>query len=411
MWYVRKGGATMNTSVLGKDRIVTLDIIRGMAILGIFLVNMPSFSGSHLQTYEGVDKITRMLFDMFVQKKFYTIFSFLFGLGFYIFMKRAESKGENVSLLFSRRLLILLVFGILHLVFLWHGDILHIYALIGFFLLAFYRRNAKTVLIWGITLILVIPLLFTGAMELLTFDNDLFYEEEVDISNSPDSDMSGNEESEIETSATLPFLEFSGGDLLPLLIGTIITLPFMPDILGMFLLGLFAGKINLFRRVHELKRKLRITQLILFLVSIPSLVVIVLGYVKAEGAVSSVSLGNDSYVHLSGLTLSIFYIITIALMLEKKVWRKLLNPFRYVGQMALTNYLCQTIFGVILFYGFDLYGRISLTEGLLYSILFYCVQMLFSKLWLKRFRFGPFEWLWRTMTYGKLQSFKITTDK
>ncbi|MBY0122116.1 DUF418 domain-containing protein [Bacillus sp. S/N-304-OC-R1] len=394
-----------STSVLGKDRMMTLDVIRGIAILGIFLVNMPAFTGSEFMVYTGVDKTIRMLFDMFIQTKFYTIFSFLFGLGFYIFMTRAEARGEKVFWLFSKRLFALLLFGILHLVFLWYGDILHSYALIGFFLLLFYRRKAKTVLIWGLSLILFFQFL-TGASALLAHVGEQL-DETLNISEELRMETLAEGEKKIEAYSTLSYPELLKWRMPNELVKVITNEPFViPDLLGMFLLGLYAGKINLFRRVTELKRKLRIIQLVTLLVSIPPLALIVFNYSKLDEVVFMTSLGNYFYLHFTGFTLSIFYIVSIALMLEKQLWKRVLNPFRYVGQMALTNYLCQTFFGVIVFYGFGLFGKISLAQGLLFSIIFYCVQILFSYLWLKKFQFGPFEWVWRVMTYGKAQQFK-----
>ncbi|QED47039.1 DUF418 domain-containing protein [Cytobacillus dafuensis] len=396
-------------SVLGNNRIITLDVIRGLAILGIFLVNMPSFTGSEYMVYEGIDKTIRMLFDMFIQTKFYTIFSFLFGLGFYIFMTRAEARGEKVFFLFSRRLLVLLLFGILHLVFLWRGDILHSYAIIGFFLLFFYRRKAKTVLIWGLVLILSFQFL-TGASALLTYIGEQL-DPSLNVSESIRAETLAEGAKKTEAYTTLSYPELLEWRIPNELKELIWNIPFsIPDILGMFLLGLYAGKINLFRRVKELKRKLRITQIITLFISIPPLIAIVWGYSQHEEVTFMYNLGNYFFLHFSGFTLSIFYIVTVALMLEKQTWQRVLNPFRYVGQMALTNYLAQTFFGVIVFYGFGLYGQVSLTEGFLYSIAFYCVQIIYSYFWLKNFQFGPFEWLWRLMTYGKMQKFKKETS-
>lgn len=392
-------------SVLGKNRIVTLDIIRGFAIFGIFLVNMPTFTGSEFMVYTGTDKTIRMLFDMFIQTKFYTIFSFLFGLGFYIFMTRAEAKGEKVFFLFSRRLFALLLFGILHLVFLWHGDILHTYAIIGFFLLLFYRRKAKTVLFWGLLLIISFQLIM-GALSMLAYIGEHF-DESMNISEDLREETLARGEDKVEAYTTLSYTELLKWRIPNELKELIWNIPLsFPEILGMFLLGLFAGKVNLFSRINELKRKLRITQLTTLFISIPPLVAIVWGYSQHDEVISMYSLGNIFFTQFSGFTLSIFYIVTIALMLEKQTWQRVLNPLRYVGQMALTNYLCQTFLGVIVFYGFDLYGQVSLAKGLLYSIGFYCVQIIFSYFWLKKFQFGPFEWLWRVLTYGKVQKFK-----
>lgn len=394
-----------NESVLGKNRIVTLDIIRGFAIFGIFLVNMPSFTGSEFMVYTGMDKTIRMIFDLFVQTKFYTIFSFLFGLGFYIFMTRAEARGEKVFKLFSRRLLALLLFGILHIVLLWEGDILHNYAITGFLLLLFYRRKPKTILIWAFLLILFFQFIM-GASAALTYIGEKF-DDSLNVSEEMKQETIARGQEKIEAYTTLSYGELLKwrvpNEEIELIYNILIVIP---DVLGMFLLGLFAGKIDLFRRVQELKRKLQITQIITLFLSIPALVAIIWSYSQLDEVTFMYSLTNYFFVHFSGFTLSIFYIVTIALLLENATWKRILNPFRYVGQMALTNYLSQTLFGVIVFYGFGLFGQVSLSSGLLYTIAFYCFQVVFSYFWLKKFQFGPCEWLWRVMTYGKVQKFK-----
>ena len=136
----------MTQNISQGERIHSIDIIRGIAVLGIFLVNWPIIAGIDSRdlsgVYEGLDSYIRLFYDMFIQTKFYTIFSFLFGLGFYIFMTRAEAKTDRPKTLFVRRLLILLLFGFLHYVLLWDGDILHSYAIAGFFLFLFYKKTS-----------------------------------------------------------------------------------------------------------------------------------------------------------------------------------------------------------------------------------------------------------------------------
>ena len=160
----------MNSSpVLGKERIVTIDIIRGFALFGIFLVNMPAFhSADFLRSiyaveaeWSGADYWIDLFFTLFIDMKFFTMFSFLFGLGFYIFMSRAEQKGLKVKSLYLRRILGLFLFGLSHLILLWFGDILHTYALTGLLLLFFYKRKIKTMIIWAFSLLFVINVLFS----------------------------------------------------------------------------------------------------------------------------------------------------------------------------------------------------------------------------------------------------------
>ncbi|PDY96059.1 DUF418 domain-containing protein, partial [Bacillus thuringiensis] len=139
-------------------RIHSLDIIRGIAILCILFANLPTMTGLdpfNQAGYTSTDKTIRFLVDLFIQTKFYTIFAFLFGVGFYIFMKNTEAKGYPMYKLFTRRLCILLVFGLLHFTFLWYGDILHAYAIAGFILLFFYKRSTKLIFIAGCSFLTV----------------------------------------------------------------------------------------------------------------------------------------------------------------------------------------------------------------------------------------------------------------
>lgn len=140
-----------------------LDVIRGFALFGILLVNMPAFHSPNFINqlysvdvpYGGLDAVVYAFLQLFVQVKFFTIFSFLFGVGFYLFMKRAEAKGLRMKSLFFRRASILLIIGLLHLIFLWFGDILHLYAVGGFLLVAFYNRMPKTLIKWAFSLLAI----------------------------------------------------------------------------------------------------------------------------------------------------------------------------------------------------------------------------------------------------------------
>ncbi|WP_368654170.1 DUF418 domain-containing protein [Ornithinibacillus sp. 4-3] len=165
-----------------KERIESLDIIRGIALFGILLVNMPLFQSPQLiadlymmsPELSSSDQFLRMLLDVFVETKFFTIFSFLFGVGFYIFMERAVNKTDHFYRLYSRRLIVLAIFGFLHLCLLWYGDILLGYALAGFFLIFFYKRKQKTILLWlmsfSIALIGLLVFGIFGSTDLATME-------------------------------------------------------------------------------------------------------------------------------------------------------------------------------------------------------------------------------------------------
>ncbi|WP_110113127.1 DUF418 domain-containing protein [Bacillus sp. CGMCC 1.16541] len=402
----------MNVSPIStRDRIVTIDIIRGFALFGIFLVNMPAFhspdfkvqiSGMHVE-YTGIDYWVDLFLQMFVQMKFFTIFSFLFGLGFYIFMSRAEQKGFNVKRLFSRRLLGLLLFGALHLIFLWFGDILHLYAITGFLLLFFYKRKPKTILIWAFSILFLFHALIS-----LTFlvPETMLEDMQADMQEGYDEKLN-NYVAVYEQASYIDWVLYRIDIEIPSILANLpITL--MP-VLSLFLFGLYAGKIGLFERVEEQRNLLRKVQVFSFLIGV--IFAILLGLVKTKGW--NVGAYEDSVIQLftslSGVGLCFFYISTLTLLLQAENWQKRLRPLGYVGQMALTNYLLQTILCVILFLGFNLYGQISLTTGTILCFIIYSLQVFISRKWLQMYRFGPFEWLWRTMTYRKVQQFKKQT--
>ncbi len=393
-----------STPISGRERIVTIDIIRGFALLGIFLVNMPAFhSPAFLEShpdYSGVNYWLDLLFQMFVQTKFYTIFSFLFGLGFYIFMSRAEQKGLQINRLFSRRLFALLLFGVLHLVFLWFGDILHTYAITGFLLLLFYKRKPKTLLIWAFSLLFVFHAMVSAqflapASKLETINTEA------------DQDRASMLSEYVDMYENAPYGELVSYRLQTEMGRVAANIPFtIITVLAMFLFGLYAGKKGVFKPDSQhlpLIKKVWWTTLVL---SIP--LVALLAIFKTEVIDVGVYQQNATYLFtsLSGLTLCFFYISSLTLMLRREFWQKLLRPLGYTGQMALTNYLLQTFISVGIFLGLGYFGKVSLAEGTLICLAIYVAQTLFSYIWLKNFRFGPFEWLWRTLTYGYIQPMK-----
>ncbi|WP_338449666.1 DUF418 domain-containing protein [Niallia oryzisoli] len=393
-----------STPISSRERIVTIDIIRGFALLGIFLVNMPAFHSPAFLVrspdYTGLDQWLDLLFQMFVQTKFYTIFSFLFGLGFYIFMSRAEQKGLKINRLFLRRLFALLLFGALHLVFLWFGDILHTYALTGFLLLLFYKRKPKTLLIWAFSLLLVFHAMVSAQFLVPASKLEAFTTE----SSQEDAGKLAEYVDMYENATYIEWVSYrlqtEMGMILANIPFTIIT------VLAMFLFGLYAGKIGVFKpdSPHlSMIKKIWLTTLVL---SIP--LVALLAIYKLNIIDVGVYQQNAVYLFtsLSGITLCFFYMSSLTLLLRRDFWQKLLRPLGYTGQMALTNYLLQTFISVGIFLGLNYYGKVSLAEGTLICLVTYAGQTLFSYYWMRNFRFGPFEWLWRTMTYGYIQPMK-----
>ncbi|SHF95536.1 DUF418 domain-containing protein [Ornithinibacillus halophilus] len=394
-------------SVTGNERIRTIDIIRGFALFGIFLVNMPSFHSPEFMKvihgfkmeYTGLDYWVDAFFTVFVDMKFFTMFSFLFGLGFYIFISRAKQKGIGANGLFVRRALALLLFGVIHLISLWFGDILHTYALAGLFLLFFYQRKIKTMLIWAISFIVVynafIGLMLLIPSEILT---------EIEASSPSIAGIISEYVSVYQQAGYGEWLTYRLGTELPLILLNLV--PAMIPIFAMFLIGLAAGKAGIFQNITEHLALFKKVRLITFLISLPFVVLLALFVLDILNWGVKQTYVTEVLTSVSSIPLCLFYISALTVFLHNGKWQRMLRPLAYTGQMALTNYLMQTVISLTIFVGFGYYGEVSLAMGTLICVVIFAGQIVFSTLWMKRFRFGPFEWIWRTLTYLKIQPMK-----
>ncbi|QQK79513.1 DUF418 domain-containing protein [Salicibibacter cibi] len=389
------------------ERIHTLDIIRGIAVLGIIIANMYvfktlfadetklMFTGAVLP--DGMfNQIVSIFVSFFIDNKFYPMFSLLFGLGFFIFYDRLRQKGLSAGRLFSRRLVFLLVIGLIHLVFLWTGDILHTYALAGFLLLLFINRKPRTILLWAVlmlgigTFILTAMLTVSGLM-LSMMGTDEFVQ----------NDTRGMAITTMMEGTYMEILQYRFvNEVVPVLFNVFLT---VPGILPLFLIGLYMGKTRMF---HDVAANLNRWKKICIHSCWSGLasVAIVVGLKYGLGPLpASISYGISEGLHfLAGPILMLFYVSALVLLLHSGGRLKLFMPIAAVGRMALTNYLLQTLIGVSIFYGFGLglFGQVSIGGGFLLAIAIYIIQLILSHFYLKKFKQGPLEYLWRKWTYG-----------
>ncbi|EMJ6443781.1 DUF418 domain-containing protein [Bacillus cereus] len=376
-------------------RIHSLDIIRGIAILCILFANLPTMTGldSFNQAgYTGTDKTIRFLVDLFIQAKFYTIFAFLFGVGFYIFMTNTEAKGYHMYKLFTRRLCILLVFGLLHFTFLWYGDILHAYAIAGFILLFFYKRSTKLIFIAGcsfltVSYVLHIIVFLRASSSITEVPN---YYQYMFTGNTTNHTVNLFIHYSHQVKARLFFLMTQ--EFQQLLIG-------IPEYIGLFLIGLWAGKKNIFKRVLELIKKIRFLQWSSLCISCLLSCPILYYFIKTDVYYSQ---DVQLWILFGGKMLAIFYICTLLRVCENKKYIEYLHPFMNVGQYALTNYITQSILTlVILSWCFKDVSNVYYWKLCIFGLLIIFVQIIFSKIWSKYFRYGPIEWVWRKGVYKK----------
>ncbi|MFZ5354057.1 MAG: DUF418 domain-containing protein [Bacillota bacterium] len=407
-----------------ENRIKEIDIIRGFALFGVLLVNVVFFGHITLMGYlNGItplthplnisslpDRISAIFILLFADGKFYTIFSFLFGLGFYIFMKRAEEKELKPKALFSKRMLALFLFGVLNYAFLYYGDILHVYAIGGVILMAFRKRSVKSLMIW-----VALLLMMTTAISVFIFSySPAFLDAKyglVDFITCNDAVKSS-----FDAYRASSFLEIVKYRMTFELSIIPMNLVFMiPKTLAMFLIGMSFGKLNIFQNIEGnlsfIKRLWKITGM---LGGLSVLACLVTGYPLSEALSGLLDPKIYKLSYEAGTVfISLFYISTLLLLLRKNSFRKILSPLQAVGKMALSNYLAQCLICSLVFYGhgMGLIGRTGIFFGVIFTIVFYGLQILYSNLWFRHFKFGPLEWIWRSFTYSrylKANSQKLT---
>lgn len=393
----------LNEPISFKDRVHEIDGIRGFALLGILMMNIMSFASPMMQysiegrentlfTSTAADEGVIMFINTFVTANFYTMFSFLFGLGFYIFLTRANEKGHHANRLFIRRIILLLLFGLMHGILLWYGDILWTYAVAGIFLLLFYKLSPKTNLITGIVILsagTVFTLLIAGLGSMMG-----------DIEAASSFRLWFDMQETILNGSYIDMIIMNSSIMTLMLFQAFVT---VPNVLAMFLIGLYAAQKGIFQNLDAHRSLINRTAVIGLSVGLP--VKILSGYGLTYGGMdpfwSSIGILANT---LGGPLMALSYIALFLIIARKtKVFVKLLQP---VGQMALTNYISQTVIMLIIFYGFNLFNQVSPVWFIPIVISVFIFQVVISHIWMRVFRYGPLEWLWRSFTYLKLMPIK-----
>ncbi len=415
------------TPVSPGERVAEIDILRGFALLGICIINIPGFYAPYLLMMAGedlyphpVDKTAEWLVNFLGSGKFNSMFSFLFGVGFAIQMGRAATKGAAFVPLYLRRLLVLFLFGVAHILFLWDGDVLHMYALLGLPLI--FLRKLRDGWLWAIAgLCVVAPIAWNGykLYEQKPPEHPPSYfreraEEQLRIyGRGPYDDVLAR-----YTKSTLPDSPpvFGRGEYWPTvrervrMIREVYTeyggLWFFPVLGATMMAGFIVGRRRVFDDVPAHLPAIRRVALWTGVGGLALAAAFATASSLADpGALRPTPLGFAAHALylLNRPVLCAFYICVIVLLAQRTAWRRAMYPLAAAGRMPLTNYLGQSAVHSTLFYGYGLgfYARVTPALGVLIAVGTYVFEVIFSIAWMSRFRFGPLEWLWRTLTYGK----------
>lgn len=419
--------------VTERERIITLDVLRGFALFGILMVNMPFFAMPFILVFfdpslaEGPigERLAFSLVKLFFEYKFISLFSLLFGIGFVVQLTRATARGGSFIPQYLRRIIILFLIGFIHAIGLWYGDILLMYSIAAVVLLFCASLSSRTLFILAIVSLLIGTVLSFGINGLQYVATEMGVEqaersyaqaEEVLAGENVPSGFNAIEQAQFDPNNPIwtdaELRAYRDGPLSDALAFRSITYAFALifaafgygwHVLAMFLLGAAMMKSNFFapEKRHWHRRLALIALPIgLLLEGIVTAAHWMAGHEASLGVMLTLPLHE-----LGSVLLMLGYVGAICLIVHAGLVKWLTTPIAAAGRMALTVYLSMTIIttGIMYWWGLGWFGSFNRVELIGLVIIIYAALVIFSVLWLKAFRFGPLEWLWRVMTYLKLQ--------
>ena len=396
------------------ERIEAMDVLRGFALLGILLMNIEAFVHPLYQalfginmTLQGADRVVDAVNELLVRNKFFSLFSMLFGMGFAVMLARVGAWT------YLRRLLALLVIGLVHAILVWSGDILVGYALAGMLLLLLFRNTPTSRLPkWGVTLLLW-PVVLSWVMA------TVWHAAQVDPATAAELQREvAASQAHMAEGAEAQRLAFGSGTYMQAVarrvadtrdqLGYFTLLG--PMYLGLFLLGAWfirsgvmhdlPGHRSLFTRLRAWGWWVGLPVVALGLWLSPSM----------DGASQGVrAAAGTTLTIVGGILMCLGYMATVVLALQSPRWAPRLAWLAPAGRMALTNYLMQSVICTLVFYGYGLgyFEQLPRAWQPLFVLAVFALQVVYSRWWLARYRFGPMEWLWRGMTYGRLPPMRV----
>lgn len=374
-----------------KNRAIIVDVIRGFALIGVLVANFTSYVDQ--QTPEPIlnsissslDRFLMTFNSVFLEWKFMTLFSVLFGYGFGLILESLEKKNINPNFFFVKRMFWLFVLGVIHSMF-WWGDVLNLYAMSGILLLLFRNKSNKTILSYAVLFMLVIPVFISY---LLRNQPETF----------TDADIQGLY-NQYKQGTLFEIFKFNMNFYYRMFIVSGSNLHDIIETLGRFLFGYFLLRIKFFHLVETKKATFRK----IALYAAPLMVsYFIFRWLLINGTIHANQYILSPLLSLGVFSTTTFYVSVLVTAYISFGLNKFFTALQSLGRMTLTNYLMVSAFLVILLYGFGFnkLGELPIHIIWLYAFVWLFVEIIFSTYWLKQFRYGPTEWIWRQLTYWK----------
>lgn len=403
--------------VATEQRLEIVDVLRGLAILGILLENILFYGGPANQwqleppLWPGpADQLVVWGLQWLEQGKFFSLFALLFGFGMAMQAARSPDDRSFVRLTL-RRAAVLLVFGALHVLLLWWGDILVQLAVLAVAFLPF-RRLPQRKLLNAAAVLWLAPLLVAAGMaagiECLRHTPALaaFFD-----SAAQQESLQRTAEADIKTYGAGTLRAICARRQQDAAAGAGGVVWILPGMLMMYILGWLAARRGIVANPQQHARLLRR----LATIALPVGLLLHLAYVVIYAAIDKTDPGLRSAAVFALYALGIppftlGFISLVVLSARRAGVARVLRPTAAVGEMSLSNYILQSVIGTTIFYsyGLGLFGRVSPLRCMLLALVIYAGQVVLSNLWLRGFRYGPLEWLWRGLTYGRVPALRRT---
>lgn len=375
-------------------RIESIDIMRGISIMGILFMNIVGFHMNEVFTNPldyfqlPLDRILYYFDILFVHNSFYPIFSFLFGFGLAIMATNIRQRGGNFIPVLYRRVLALLAFGYIHGLLIFYGDILNVYAVLGMIAILFLLMPNIVSLITGIIIsvifllinlmVIITVILSPEAIPFEASDNTAQHWIQVMQSGDLSQILALNQQFFLENFTALSLTGIFGYGF---------------SVLPFILFGMYAMRADMIGFMLKTKRVMIIIAAVSLILGLLIKYYVIYAHLDIYAA--------QSFIFYGGTFVAICYFIAVVLLTDNQQFYKVMQPFRYAGKMSFTLYILQSICMFVIFYVFRLYAKLNLYQVFIIALLIIIFELAIATYYMKIYKYGPLEWIWRKITYLK----------